>query len=153
MNIPSSAHPGTAALGPLVGTASLSSPAIDPSVRRWALAGLAALAVACGAFVVSPSPRQGARPQAATASIQYARVSGHFRNTDVKTIFGALATQVQAGLAVDAGLAGTIDTFDADGERLADVMNDLCTISACDWSVEAGSPPTLTIRQRAKASE
>jgi len=152
MNASSSTHSGVADLAPRAEILPFSP--VGSAVRRWVLAGLAAAAVACGVLAVSSAPKApAAHPQAVVSSIQYARVSGHFRDTDVKTIFGALATQVQAGLAVDPSLARKIDTFDVDSERLVDVMNDLCTISVCDWSVEAGSPPTLSIRPRAKASE
>lgn len=152
MNTPSSAHAGAAELASRAEILTFSP--FGPAVRRGVLAGLAAAVLACGVLAVSSSPQPpAAHPQAVVSSIQYARVSGHFRDADVKTIFGALATQVQAGLAVDPSLARKIDTFDVDSERLVDVMNDLCTISACDWSVEAGSPPRLTIRPRAKAGE
>jgi hypothetical protein len=160
MNASSSARTGIASLG----YGSWSTPRrlqpIRPAERtkprpgRAGFAvGLTALIVVCGVLFVSLSPKQGARPASVVASIQTAKISGHFRDADVKTIFGAIAAQVRAQLVVDPDLSRKIDTFDVEGERLQDVMNDLCTISACEWSLEAGSPPTLTVRQRAKSNQ
>lgn len=130
-----------------------SAPAKLAAQHHWqpSLAvGLTALVAACALLFSYLSPGRSTHPTLAVAAVRSARISGHFKDADVKTIFGSIATQIQAKLVVDPSLTRKIDTFDIDGERLQDVMNDLCTISACDWAVEAGNPATLTVREKGK---
>jgi hypothetical protein len=81
------------------------------------------------------------------------KVSGHYEHVEARKLIGNLAAKsVQARAIVEVAASCPIDSFDATDEPLGAVMDRICTICRCEWTFEAGHPPTLWVSSRRKGS-
>lgn len=124
------------------------------SWRYLALGSLAVALVMVGVIWQTCAPQQPLPPEEAStetelpapagANLGDLTVTASFEDQEVSRVIEALARQVGARAVIDQSITCTL-SLQLKSNRLAEVMNDLCTICSCDWHIEPGAPPSLLV--------
>jgi hypothetical protein len=115
---------------------------------RWRWVAGAVLLVGCLIYIYA------ALVDLQVKMLRRTKVSGHFEHIEARKLIGKLASKAVKGRAViDVASNPTIDSFEAKDETLETVMDRLCTICDCEWTLEAGHPPTLWVSHRTKGAQ